>query len=861
MVLNLPYGRLRAAVVTSMTQQFMIYHLYEWDTEKLKYKKKPVGLRGEPLAAGGGIATSTDRETVVGTINALNADSSHPQYRLGLWLAPGCGLFFLDLDEDAVAAGALTASAADFASELIAAGCYFEASSSGRGAHVIGRYSGELPPRTIQRPLSEPWPHALYTEGRGCVLSDVHAGSWDVDATLPLLRLVAKYFQPRVAAEGLQLVTDGPRAGWRGPADDDQLIARMLGASGSAVARLRGAVPLADLWAGRCEHNNESDMALASHLAFWTGCDPGRIERLMRRSPLAASRIDKWDTHRTYLRELTINTACATTTAVYVEPARVDTAASLLGLAVRPLVAPPATTVLPATSDWHVLVDQTISNINNAGTYRELHDIIMPALGAMGFPRSHGERIVTSLSRKLELFDAKLPLATLRALVMPPMDATQAFAATPVPEWAQNIVFNLSNDKYYDTSTGYEYTQVGLRVAFSRFMSMKATGTREDPVQWLSERWQITHVNDLEYRPDQPPIFQQGTRTIGNLFLLSSMPTPTFGTDECAVCINLFMNHLADITGRRVELYGALLGWIAHNVQHPGVKIRWAPLIKGVGGDGKSIIAEMMFAVMGEDNVKITSPSTIGNSGGFTDWASGRAVNFIEEIRLEGKERRKLYNAMKTIIGDGRHDINKKGRASGRTSKNVMNHGAFSNYGDAIPLDDSDRRWTIIFTPWETAEAAAKVKGLGSSDELQGYFERMGKSMRTEPGAWRSWLLGIDLSAFNPNSRAPMTQEREAMHNGSEDFIEQTVRDVIQNGGVGISTLAFCSASLMMRVQVAMNEAPDKRSWNRILTDIGYQQLKPMWWNGKTRRVWVKSAMTHDQVVEILNKSAFSTPL
>lgn len=827
--------------------QFMIYHLYEWDDAKRKWKKKPVGLAGESLPLNGGIPTTHDRNAVAATCARLG-----PQYHVGLWLAPASNFFFVDLDE-AVIDGILTPEATAIVAPLVAAGCYFEPSSSGRGAHVIGRYSGILPPHANRRPLVHS--HEFYVRDRGCVLSTgATQGSWHVDATALLVPIVSEYFPPRITSE-LMPVGVGPRADWRGPADDDVLIARMLAAAGSAAARLGGKLTLSQLWKGDAPHDSESDMALASHLAFWTGCDPVRIERLMRRSGL---RRDKWDEHRTYLREKTITIACATTVTVYAEPVRVDVMAKLTGSATAPqnvTVQGIPGEVLPAV-DWYTLTDTAIASVNNSGNFKDLIESVVPVLQSYSLPPVHRERVAVALHRRLELFNAKQSIATVRTMLTPPVDHT-VDTAPVVPEWAQSLVYNLANDKYYDTSSGYEYSERALKASFSRYMPLKQSGGREDPAEWLSNRWQVQLVNDLEYRPDMAAVFQQGNRSIANTFLPSSMPTPVAGSAECIACIELFQQHLADITSRRPAVYAALLGWIAHNVQRPGVKIRWAPLIKGVGGDGKSIIADLMFAAMGEDNVKITSPSTIANSGGFTDWATGRAVNFIEEIRLEGKERRKLYNSMKTIVGDDRNDINRKGRASGRTSRNVMNHAAFSNYGDAMPLDDTDRRWNIIFTPWETATQAAAIKQLGSVDDLPRYFQRLGSSMRAEPGAWRAWLSGIDLSAFDPNSRALQTAEREAMHSGSEDYIEQTIRDVIIAGGAGITVQAFCSSSLMGRVQIALGESPDKRSWNRILTDIGYRQVKPMWWNNKTRRIWVKSTLDHEQILEILNKSAF----
>lgn len=51
---------------------------------------------------------------------------------------------------------------------------------------------------------------------------------------------------------------------------------------------------------GTFEGPSRADAALARILAYWTGGDAGRVERLMRQSGLAR---EKWDTHPIYLRD------------------------------------------------------------------------------------------------------------------------------------------------------------------------------------------------------------------------------------------------------------------------------------------------------------------------------------------------------------------------------------------------------------------------------------------------------------------------------------------------------------------------------------------------------------------------------
>jgi hypothetical protein len=81
---------------------------------------------------------------------------------------------------------------------------------------------------------------------------------------------------------------------------DEELLGRAFRAKNGAKVRA--------LYAGDTSgytSRPEADLALAGHLAFWTGPDADHIERLMRASGLARA---KWDEHKTYLLD-TIATA------------------------------------------------------------------------------------------------------------------------------------------------------------------------------------------------------------------------------------------------------------------------------------------------------------------------------------------------------------------------------------------------------------------------------------------------------------------------------------------------------------------------------------------------------------------------
>jgi hypothetical protein len=505
--------------------------------------------------------------------------------------------------------------------------------------------------------------------------------------------------------------------------------------------------------------------------------------------------------------------------------------------------------------DWHTLVDQAVNKINNTQTHRDLIDNVIPEIGAMRIPELHRDRVVAALSRRLELFDYKQPIGKVRQLVTPPVVGVLA-DQTP-PAWFNSICYVKRTDKFYNAATGESFTTEGFRTEYMRFMPFKQNGEREDPVRAARERWNIVTVDDVWYRPDQPPFFSIGNRHYANEFLSSSMPALTEPTPSCLEAIRCFEIHMYLMCGKRDWLYVLLLQWLAYNVQNPGKKIRWSPLIKGVQGDGKSIVGDLIFAAMGESNVKITSISNLSNSGGFTDWATGKAVNFIEEIRLEGREKHKLYNAMKIFIGDTRIDLNRKCRAAGDTEENITNHWANTNYGDAVPVEmESERRWLVVFSPYMDIGDAVRAKGLPNVDALVQQFKLMGSSMRAEPGAWRKWLMNIDTSAFDPDGRAPDTPERRTMALMSSNTLDQVVMDILEEGGRGITKEVFSAGRLFGLLKIKDVAQPHNREWNSLLTRLGYQQVeKTVWWDGSSHRIWLKKMLTNEEIREKLDKS------
>ncbi len=203
-------------------------------------------------------------------------------------------------------------------------GCYVEVSQGGDGLHIFG-VGGHTAHRSEEQGLG-----GFYTEKRFVALTGTSAqGATSVSGQRGVNWLVENYFKPRVNAVATEW-TDSPSLEWCGPEDDEDLIKRAKrsksakstfgdGASffdlfNCNTEKLTGFYPATD---GEGFDHSSVDAALASHLAFYTGKNCERMERIFNMSALGQR--DKWVDRPDY-RERTILGAVSICRSVYNRP-------------------------------------------------------------------------------------------------------------------------------------------------------------------------------------------------------------------------------------------------------------------------------------------------------------------------------------------------------------------------------------------------------------------------------------------------------------------------------------------------------------------------------------------------------------
>ena len=299
--------------------QFIIYRR-DWSAARGKWDKTPISPKT------GYACGSTDRTAWVTYEEAYAACIKFKMDGVGFCFSDTDPFWFLDLDhhfKDGVWS--------DRARELTAllSGAAIEISSSGDGLHIIG--TGARPAHSSSNKAEG---LELYSDGRFCALTFNHA-SGDVlcDRSEQITNVAARFFAPKSGGEGSADWTDVPVEEWAGP-DDDEAIIKMALKRRSADATLGTKVSFKQIWefdedafvkffpdkskeGSKGYDASAVDSALAFFLAYYTGKNCERMERIMRLSPLVR---DKWD-RRDYI-ERTITNACSTVKGVLQQRSR-----------------------------------------------------------------------------------------------------------------------------------------------------------------------------------------------------------------------------------------------------------------------------------------------------------------------------------------------------------------------------------------------------------------------------------------------------------------------------------------------------------------------------------------------------------
>jgi hypothetical protein len=405
------------------------------------------------------------------------------------------------------------------------------------------------------------------------------------------------------------------------------------------------------------------------------------------------------------------------------------------------------------------------------------------------------------------------------------------------PEWVLGWWWSYADKKYFHQDSKLLLDKENFDMTFNRELSEDAgnsasyAATRYYDVQTVAGTLYAPHLGSAFYLSGTRFLNTYQTNTVPEDIPLSKL------TDEQKDVVRGLDKHIEWMFPRKEE-HTFLKQWFAHNVQRPGVKIRWSPWIIGLQGDGKTSLVKLVGLAMG-GSPHFHEISAANATEKFNDFATKGALCLVNEAMLQGKGHNKmdLPDAMKSLIADDSVSV----RAMNKSAvdfMNCQNYVFLTNHAAALSLEDSDRRYFVLKTGFKNLDdLRMRCHGIDPAKFIGGLLDKVKK----HPEAIRAYFMNVSLDGFDPNGRAPATKFRDVVAAASKSPAQVSLEAAIEEGAVGVSDKVI--AGLYLDAALTAAGSPGLQGWekNKALGALGWYPLPGrIMWKGKRQTVYVK---------------------
>lgn len=203
------------------------------------------------------------------------------------------------------------------------------------------------------------------------------------------------------------------------------------------------------------------------------------------------------------------------------------------------------------------------------------------------------------------------------------------------------------------------------------------------------------------------------------------------------------------------------LQWMACPLAKPGTKLASAVVVWGEQGTGKTFLGKIVKDLYGDYGRLL---SQLNLESGFNEWMINAQFVLGDEVVFHGDRRES--NALKSIITRDIVTVNQKYQPT-YTVRDYANYYFTSNYGDAIQMDPSDRRFLVVEVgdkqPRKFYDAIDRwLKKTDSYSHIMHY------------------LVNLDLSGFDTLGEPPFTEQKEAMIHETMSGLDQVLEEALK---------------------------------------------------------------------------------
>lgn len=403
--------------------------------------------------------------------------------------------------------------------------------------------------------------------------------------------------------------------------------------------------------------------------------------------------------------------------------------------------------------------------------------------------------------------------------------------------WFKNCYFVESEGRIF-TSSGRFMNQIQFNGRYGgKEFTIKSAGQKLTDNPWKAALsgvdWSIPKVDHCRFLP-QEPTFSIIMDDLGRKGLNTYIPAKIKSVQGD---VSKWKDYLSRVfnTPEDVKIFE---DYIAHCIKYPGYKIPWSILLQSTKGVGKQMIGDVLKHSIGElYTYQPDAEELVSGVSQFNGWMRNKLMILVDEVRVG--DRNELMNGLKTIITDRRIAVESKG-VDQQMEDNVANWIFFSNFKDAFPIDENERRYCIFYSKLQSALQLEEV-GMNKN-----YFDSMYNWLECEHGfekiAW--YYLNYPIEKGSLSHRAPHTSSYEEVLRIGRSPLRVILDDKIEaeergfRGGY-VSFVMFQKAVL----DSSMRTKPAEHTLKAILEGRGYHEL------GRTIKPIPGEDLTHPSLI------------
>lgn len=389
---------------------------------------------------------------------------------------------------------------------------------------------------------------------------------------------------------------------------------------------------------------------------------------------------------------------------------------------------------------------------------------------------------------------------------------------TECAKWFHNCIAVTSETKVLCADNVFrDSAAMNMKFGGKAFVITVDGKTTDEPYKAAtrSQLWTLPQVEFTCFRPDLPEreiITDELGRRYVNIYMPAKVarqegdPTP-------------FLRHLELVLPDESDR-ASFLAFLAHNVQYPGHKIFWAPLLQGAEGIGKNVFKKVMNNAIGKTYFYQPKAKQLNESGSkFNGWMENKVFFLVDEIKTDDK--REMMETLKPFITETELEIEGKG-SNQRMGDTPGNWLFFSNHKDALPITYNTRRHAIYYSALQTYE---DVIERGMNDD---YFNTLYHWLDHEGGAQivTDYLMKYPVERGSMPVRAPKTSSTNEAVSESRGWLEDLIIQAATDHADGFKG-GWASTSAIARIVRGdgRKTVPAAKTIAKALKDLGYHKI------------------------------------